>query len=112
MSRARHLSSKTEPDRSSRHFHRGDKPLTEIAGELGVRREAREAETPEHRQPESSLLVVFSVKEDQGRRDEVTAFSSGYFGRRSRRTALCVSAELACRPFLGQSEASCIGLST
>jgi hypothetical protein len=67
---------KAEAELGSCSFHLGDRPLSEIVGQFGVKPEDREPAMPEALQPEEPLLVVISVPEDEA---EGTAFEAGYY---------------------------------
>src|SRR4051794_5662858 len=65
--------SKCETAAGRRHFHLGDRPLTEIAGHFGLRPEDREVVMPD---ADDSLYVVVSVPEYEA---EGTGFAAGYY---------------------------------
>ena len=68
--------SKCETENGRRDFHLRDIPLSEIAGEFGVRPEDHEPAIDEQRQPHDRLLVVVSVGEGEA---EGTEFQPGYY---------------------------------
>ena len=68
--------SKCETENGRRDFHLGDIPLSEIAGQFGVRPEDHEPTIAEQREPLDRLLVVVSVGEGEA---EGTEFQPGYY---------------------------------